>query len=333
MTQLLGRRQPALDVLRGAAIALVLVGHSGIGYAAPVGVTLFFVLSGFLITRLLIEERAKSGRTDLRRFYRHRIARLGPALLLMAAVVGVAAFVNQDRATLVGIVSALAYVANLVRALGIDVGPAMGHMWSLAVEEQFYLVWPLVFMALWPKLGRKVAWVLIALAVLSIVLRFAIPPVGPAEFRPELRADALLLGCLLAVVSWVPGRAVAIASAVIIGVLSLATWSEPDAALGYTLAALASVPLVAWAASTGWAGERFTARLGRISYGAYLWHLPVFVVVGSGLIGIAVTLLVAEASFRWLEEPLRVRLSRGPVGPSPDREVRLADKLALLPHE
>lgn len=287
-----------LDGIRGAAVALVLLGHARVGTAAPVGVTIFFVLSGYLITGLLVSEQQRTGRVDLRAFYRRRIARLAPALLVVVAVVGVISFIGGARDTTVGALASLTYAANWIMAGGQSLG-AMDHTWSLSVEEQFYFVWPVLFLLLpW----RRSALVVLIVAVIG--LRFA-SGIEFSEWRTQMRADPLLMGCLLALIPWRASRPMAAAGAAVLVIASAASsWNDP--ALGYTLTALASVALVA-----GFAHAPRIApleHLGRISYGVYLWHPPLYVALGP-LLGIPASLLIAEASFRWLEEPLRRHLT------------------------
>ena len=117
-----------------------------------------------------------------------------------------------------------------------------------------------------------------------------------------MRADALLLGCLLAMVTWRPSGALAAAAAGVVVILSVTFWGLD----GFGLAALASVVLVAWV--RGKSSPRWLSGLGRISYGAYLWHLPLYLWFGPA-VGIPLALLVAAVSFRWFEEPVRRRLT------------------------
>lgn len=170
------------------------------------------------------------------------------------------------------------------------------------------------------------AHVLAGLIAAVMIARFVVElaPAG-SEYRTSLRADALLLGCLLALVPWQPTRAVAAAAAVALVMLSLASWRDDQTALGYSVVALAALVIVAAAAGAQWGSAGPLGRIGRASYGAYLWHLPLFAVLGAGLPGIFATLVVAEASFRWLEEPLRVRL-RG----SDDRVPRRAVEVHIV---
>ena len=287
-------RDHGLDGLRGIAIVLVLVGHTNLAFpfAATVGVTLFFVLSGYLITRILLE------RPPLRTFYWRRLARLAPALVSVVVVVAVASALRGDATTLVGALVSLAYVSNWLPSMGVDVG-SMGHTWSLAVEEQFYVLWPLALFAI-----PRIRPVLVGLIVTIMVIRVVSGQHDPTEYRTTLRADALLLGCLLAMVTWRPSGALAFAAAAIVETLAVTRFEAGGLGLG--LATLASVVLVAWV--RGKSSPRWLSGLGRISYGVYLWHLPLYLWFGP-VVGIPLALLVAAVSFRWFEEPVRRRLT------------------------
>ena len=151
--------QPGLDGLRGLAVLAVIGYHAGFGWlhGGWIGVEVFFVVSGFLITSLLVEEREATGRVDLRQFYVRRARRLLPALGVMLAVVATVTLIAGSAAERAGVRRdlpwALGYLANWGQIVG-DVpyfaaeAPVLRHLWSLAIEEQFYLVWPLVFLAL-----------------------------------------------------------------------------------------------------------------------------------------------------------------------------------------
>ena len=204
-------RDHGLDGLRGIAIVLVLVGHTNLAFpfAATVGVTLFFVLSGYLITRILLE------RPPLRTFYWRRLARLAPALVSVVVVVAVVSALRGDANTLVGALVSLTYVSNWLPSMGVDLG-SMGHTWSLAVEEQFYVFWPLALFAI-----PRIRPVLVGLIVTIMVIRVVSGQHDPTEFRTTLRADALLLGCLLAMVTWRPSGALAFAAAAVVETLAV----------------------------------------------------------------------------------------------------------------
>jgi peptidoglycan/LPS O-acetylase OafA/YrhL len=146
--------RPALDGVRGIAIALV-VGFHAFGWpgAGTLGVDLFFVLSGFLITAILIEEHGRTGTISIRGFYRRRARRLLPALFAMLTpyllLAGVAVLVGQGSTVFLALAGALTYTSNIIVAVDPSAVPAgLIHLWSLAAEEQFYLIWPLLLLSL-----------------------------------------------------------------------------------------------------------------------------------------------------------------------------------------
>ena len=179
------------------------------------GVTLFFVLSGYLITSLLLVEETRSGRVDLRAFYVRRALRLFPALaavLIVVSALAIGGLMPQSasqgvdyRIVLVGVVC---YVANWVAVAGQSIG-MLGHTWSLAVEEQFYIVWPMLLLATL-RLGRqRLAFLVLLLVFLDTPYRFLLDVNGgPMHVfvGTETRGDALMLGCVLALLQtrWRP---------------------------------------------------------------------------------------------------------------------------------
>ena len=184
----LGHR-PGLDGLRGLAVLLVLAQHLGLPVfrgGGLVGVLLFFVLSGFLITWLLLDEHAATGRIDIRAFYVRRARRLLPAFVAMlAVVVGVAALVGNLGGIAGPAIVAGAYVANWSHLFDIDMGP-LNHTWSLSVEEQFYIVWPAVLIGFFAF--RRLGWVILAACVAAVLW-----------FMP-MTGGAIAFGALLGVV-------------------------------------------------------------------------------------------------------------------------------------
>jgi peptidoglycan/LPS O-acetylase OafA/YrhL len=313
----LGHR-PALDGIRGLAILLVLLSHAQLGPfygGGPVGVTLFFVLSGFLITSLLLTELRSTGTIGLWAFYRRRIRRLLPALVVLLAVVTTVEVV-AGRSPWGDAASALFYVANVDLILTGDVG-LLTHTWSLSVEEHFYALWPLAVMALLPWLGTRRFVILVVVGIIaSFALRVALMASGAPDVRlaygTDVRAEALLLGCLLAF-AWRSGRTMPhpLVAAVLLVVLSLSV--QPDAA-GLTIGLLASGLAAMWLVSASLDGSRLLEwsplrRLGRISYGVYLWHFPLMfgatgVLLDSpfgGVLLIAASIAIAELSFRLVE--------------------------------
>ena len=304
--------RPALDGLRALAVLAVLGVHSGLSWAGGgwAGVDVFFVLSGFLITALLLEEWQRTGAISLRRFYLRRALRLLPALLVFLAVCWLFARTclshRQEVLTRQGVLSALGYYANWRIFRHPDVHDLLTHTWSLSVEEQFYFLWPLALAVLLRlRLGRPALFGLVLAGAAGCAVLRAWFWQGSHAF-PELymrlatRADTLLIGCLTALLaSWglLPragwGRAL----------LRLAAWAAlPYLGLvlvygrhtsdgwyygGYTLLAAACAVLVAALVSgppraLAWLLEaRPLVWLGRLSYSLYLWHYPLCLVHGA----------------------------------------------------
>jgi peptidoglycan/LPS O-acetylase OafA/YrhL len=298
--------RPALDGLRGAAILAVLAFHTHHILGQPfvkggsIGVDIFFVLSGFLITVLLLEEWQRSGSISLKSFYWRRLLRLGPALLVLLAVMYAFADVfllpleaSQTRRALP---VAFVYASDLALAFfNIRLG-ALQHTWSLAIEEHFYLVWPLLLVA-GLKLGLSRRWLLLItllLAVASMIQRATLHQLGAPPVRTyygiDTRADALLIGCAAGMaVTWglLRGNHVRLllipASVLIVFCLIATDYASPLMHLGgFTLLAVAAAVLIVNAVLSP--ASQLTALfevrplvwVGRISYGLYLWHYPVF---------------------------------------------------------
>jgi hypothetical protein len=199
---------PALDGLRGVAIALVMLHHADVLPGGYIGVDVFFVLSGFLITTLLLEERAAQGRISLRGFYRRRARRILPALitLLLGYLVVVAlAGGSGIRAVALGGF----FTGNAVQAFAnpnplAQNGLGLAHLWSLAEEEQFYLLWPVVLILL--ARTRRLIPALATILAVALVWRGVLAAEGASFYRiyygPDTHADGLLAGALLAALRW-----------------------------------------------------------------------------------------------------------------------------------
>jgi peptidoglycan/LPS O-acetylase OafA/YrhL len=292
---------PALDGLRGVAILLVISHHQLIPYSLSggfLGVDLFFVLSGFLITTLLLKEFDATETISLKNFYLRRVLRLGPALVLylIASLVVTyqlhpAEFTRELR--LVGL--ALAYSTNWRLAFGWDMTlDPTAIIWSLSIEEQFYLVWPLVLLVcLSLRLKRKhlIPGLIIVIAAIFLHRRqmlFSGVELNRIYYGTDTRADAPLMGCLLALIphaAFTPAIQRALKLATVAAVCMLVYLSSTvhytDTFLyrgGYTGIALLSgiMILAAVLQPSTWYGKvlewpplRF---LGKISYGLYLWH-------------------------------------------------------------
>ena len=294
-----------LEGLRGVAVIAVLLFHLGFPWAAGgfVGVDAFFVLSGFLITGLIIREHERTGRISLSAFYARRVRRILPAALVTIVVtVGVAAFVlaplDLPEITLDGAAAALS-VGNIRFAIGATdyFGPTtpspFRHFWSLGVEEQFYLLWPALMVLAMARGGsrRRVALVIGGVVAASFAASFWLTGVDQAWafYSFPTRAWQLGLGGLLAATAgWFAAR-----SGLLLGSIALAGVGGLlagvvllDGSMPYP-GLLALVPAVATAAVVVGGDRRGPARwllslaplrwFGRISYSLYLWHWPFLV--------------------------------------------------------
>ncbi|MFL5676958.1 MAG: acyltransferase family protein [Chloroflexota bacterium] len=320
--------------MRGIAILAVLGFHAGLPIVSGgvVGVTLFFVLSGYLIATLLLREQEATGTVHVSRFYVRRAWRLLPALVTVTIglmVLGVAAQdlhqVAEDS------LLTLTYVANWARSGGDEMG-MWNHAWSLSIEGQFYVVAPIALLGV-TRVARSGSKRLIGILVLALIvstfLRVAMTAAGASAervyFGTDTRMDALLLGCLVAGVrmwdpSWSPSRWVGPLSVLALGVLAFLPVADAiPVGLGYSLTALASCGVVAaalredpwWSRRPG----RTLAWLGERSYALYLVHVPVFLFATHALaaaqpgvrVGTAVLASVTLSAllFRYVERPSR----------------------------
>jgi peptidoglycan/LPS O-acetylase OafA/YrhL len=306
--------RPELDGIRALAILAVIAEHINVPsttLAGMVGVNLFFVLSGYLITGILVNERRETGGLNLRRFYERRVRRLFPALLAMLFATGVIMALQGRLLGYLGPAAvSLFYVSDIAKAAVYDLG-WVGHTWSLSMEEQFYLLWPALLLFV-PR--RFLVPAILVGIVGSVVLQLVI--VGGqdnalAAFRPDVRADAILWGCLIALVPIKVPRWGVIAAGAGLVVLALSfLWPY---AIG--LSSILSAVVVAGAATVArplsW---RPLVRIGQISYGLYLWHaIPVGLFQDQTLAGnvlamaavVAITFALALISERWIERPFR----------------------------
>lgn len=359
-----GKMQHRKDIegLRAVAILLVVAGHAGFpGLAGGfIGVDVFFVLSGFLITGLLVVEHGREGKIDFRSFYSRRFRRLLPALAVMLLVTGALATqlvppVDRSSHALAGVSAAL-WLSNIHFAVS-DVDYFSGHdnlylhTWSLGVEEQFYLFWPLLLALFLPRgymRMQRVYFAFILLGAISftacLLLSWMSAPL--AFYLTPMRAWQFALGGLV----WLhffSGRSMSGTGP---------RWSQPIAAMAATtglfLIAIAAVWLNSGHRYPGlWAllptlGTCFVLAagsvasqtslplralasapmqwLGRMSYGWYLWHWP-FLILGAAAVGVVdgwlraglmiAALIVAWASFHLIESPIR-RSRRWPLTPA-----------------
>ncbi len=327
-----GNRVAALDGVRALAVVAVLGIHAVPGSTFPggVGVDLFFVLSGCLITALLLAERDRFGRVDLPRFWLRRFLRLLPALafFLLALYPLGRAMVGEEY---VGrALTVLAFRANLALTVDlVSVGP-LEHLWSLAQEGQFYLVWPPVLLLLWVlRLSQGVlALLLLAGTAWSFLVLERVQAAGvrPSDdFRLDARLGGLLVGCALALLLHRRTRLLAVpwlAEAGLLGLLSLlvvGTLEQYDLQVTVPVAVGCSALLVGGllGGPPGPASALLSAPgpayLGQVSYSLYLWHYPFFRAFerredlpGALVLLLEVVLAVAAAamSYTVIEQPV-----------------------------
>jgi peptidoglycan/LPS O-acetylase OafA/YrhL len=327
-------RLVGLDALRGFAVALVLVNHAApgtFGAAGVLGVTIFFALSGWLITGVLVRDLQRYDRVRFGRFYGARLLRLYPPLLLMLAgyvvVEGLLDHLGQRHLVPETLVAALTYTINVP---GLPHGSeSVYHFWTLATEEQFYLVWPLVLAWAWRRgLLRGAVAVAVTASLLACVVTLLLvaPDAARVYALPTSWAAALLIGCAgylgrAALAAALP-QTVRARRAVTLGILvALLAASLVRGISTHTSWYLVGVPLVATATVvvvvyvSRW--ERLPARwlrpavwLGTVSYAAYLWngaivrwlHHPDD--LAGMAAGVALTLLAATASWWLVERPV-----------------------------
>ncbi|WP_084106156.1 acyltransferase family protein [Demequina sp. NBRC 110056] len=355
--------RPGLDGIRAIAVVGVILFHAGITWmpGGLMGVGVFFTLSGFLITSILLGSWERRGNLDLAHFWLRRARRLLPALVVMLVVVVAATALTRPEHLHAAIHEAFAgllYMANWDTITSdqsyfdrfSDPTP-FDHLWSLAVEEQFYILWPLILLGLLTlfKGGyRRTAVATGALAAGSFLLLWAIAEPGFDNTRAyegtDTRAGGLLIGAIVAIamraraggggtgdgrhlahqrerapwpleVLGVAGLGVIVWLMVTVEEYDLSLYSWGLLALSFATVAVVATASYArsWLGSVlGWEPLRW---IGERSYGIYLWHLPVLVALPIELFGglswlrlavvLAITIALAEASWRWLEDPIR----------------------------
>jgi peptidoglycan/LPS O-acetylase OafA/YrhL/lysophospholipase L1-like esterase len=345
------QRAPGLDGVRALAVLAVMAFHEGIPGALGgyLGVDIFFVLSGYLITDLLVAQRARRGRMDLRGFWTRRARRLLPALaVLLVTVTAAVAMIEPGQlgALRPALGAAATYSSNWYQALHhvsyfATFGPPapLEHLWSLAIEEQFYLVWPLILgLVLLLTVNRRVrasiAWAGAAASAVLMALLYT-PGADPSlvYYGTDTHATALLVGSAIALtcplarmVTAPPGLArrfdfIGMAG---LAVLAWAVGHFPGAdpavyPAGLIIAALAAAGLTLAAAAPGTIGSLLSLPplrwLGVRSYGIYLWHWPAIALTvavlgrqpgnaGLWIIEAAAAIGLAAASWKWIETPI-----------------------------
>lgn len=301
-------RYAHIDAMRAAAVMVVVVAHAGVGHIIPggSGVTIFFVISGFIITHLLLKERDATGRFDVGGFYFRRAAKILPPLialiLIPTLIYGARANVNWEQ-----VLSQVFFVFNFYYASGeVNVLPGSAVVWSLAVEEQFYIIFALI----WLTVIRRARWELTVTATAVIVLAYStiarlvlasdVDNERRISFGTDTRLDAIAVGVLLALLlrrssagnspallprSLSTNLALAVAVALYLGSLVIRDdWFRMT--FRYTLQAIAAAIVIAYGMLPGRGGGRAffervvrlgpIATVGRASYSIYLAHAPVY---------------------------------------------------------
>jgi peptidoglycan/LPS O-acetylase OafA/YrhL len=329
---------PALDGLRAIAVFLVILYHFGFPWApGGLGVLIFFVISGFLITWLLLKEHEKRGSVSLSRFYARRALRIFPAFycyafLLLSVLLIFGKTINWPQA-----IAALLYVSNYYQAFNGDPGTGFSHTWSLAIEEQFYLVWPPMFVILVRKgklLFAVPATMIVAAWIYRAILEFQFH-VWQGYFYEafDSRFDHLLVGCLLGIVlfktrhyaawgilnklKWLPFLTVALLFGSVL--LEERYGSDYRDSLSFIFNPLLTAMLIPqliafrgeWFAA--WLQLRPVRYLGSISYSLYLYQQVVLHPVRQALSrfplvvqlagAIVALVLVSSASYKFVEAP------------------------------
>jgi len=337
--------RPSLDGLRGIAVLVVMAHHAYVPYfrGGGVGVDIFFVLSGFLITSLLLEEWQRRRNISLRGFYLRRALRLLPALFVLLLALQTfallrmhgTAFWEMEKA----IGAVLGYFGNWVAALNLYDMRVLAHTWSLSIEEQFYFLWPIVLL-LMLRNHRSAKWILSALLIVAgviVVIRAGLAgtlSVARIYNGSDFRFDELLTGCALAValragmigkrVLFVAPYLVLPAIMVIFKLIAFPTSFVRLAAMGWPAIEVSVAMLILYLVTTSYTflhrilERRWLVWVGRISYGLYLWHVPVLGKAGGFHLpgplrvaaGFALTFAAAGLSYYLIERRFLRRKAR-----------------------
>jgi peptidoglycan/LPS O-acetylase OafA/YrhL len=320
------RRIPSLDGLRGISIWAVILAHSAdhflfsrihshhlrtvLSNSANLGVTIFFVISGFLITSLLLAERTRTSRIDIKRFYKKRVIRIIPAFVLFTGTILLLCKVSPQQ-----IVYALTFTTSFFFWQAYQ---PLQHLWSLSVEEQFYLAWPLIF-ARGSGDAKRWCWlVLIACPVIRAIFVHQ----GLTNLDHAAVLDSIAAGCLLAfyrqqiqrAISRVTGSGILFAAlCLMMPVLSLVM--NKVESFSWMLVPLTTIVPLFVAVVIGAAIQRKDAFLnkgplvwsGLMSYSLYLWQQPFLVMNGPlnyFVVRLGLTFAAAYCSYRWVEQPI-----------------------------
>jgi peptidoglycan/LPS O-acetylase OafA/YrhL len=343
--------RPDIEGLRAIAVGTVVLAHSGLALKGGyIGVDVFFVISGFLITRQLHDELRKSGRVSFSGFYARRARRILPAavVVILATLTASWAWLSPLRLHAItrdAIFSAISGINWRLAVQGTDYFQSSAppspfqHYWSLAVEEQFYVIWPLLLvvsaLVFGRLIGRQRAIVgsLVLVVAVSCYLSITVTATSApwAYFGSHTRAWELGIGALIAVSagSWsrLPSAAAAVLSWLGVVMIGIAAWRFNDDTPYPGSAALLPVLGAAMVIAAGCAASNRGAEIllklapmqfgGRVSYSWYLWHWPVLIIapevighkltVTESLLAIGLSLVLATLTFRLVEQPIRTR--------------------------
>ena len=341
---------PSLDGLRAVSIALVFLSHVGFGHVVPggFGVTIFFFLSGYLITTLMTREWDQHGSIAMRAFYLRRIVRLSPPILFVLLVSALLVWAGwaEGRLDIRTISSQIFFYYNYFSLYAPDPATVngLGILWSLAVEEHFYLIWPTLFILL-VNTRFEIRYLLVLLLAVVVWRAIRVFGLGTDEWTiyisTDTRLDSLLYGCLLAMLTWrghadrlfgpsLPVRLVWLGGAVVALLVCLSIRDETFRSIPrYSLQGLALMPIFhyavtqpsdPWFRPLNWGPLR---KIGQWSFTIYLIHYVIiealiysgFAALGDWTLVVtsaALSAAFAAATYRWLEQPfhpLRRRLT------------------------
>jgi peptidoglycan/LPS O-acetylase OafA/YrhL len=312
---------PALTGLRAIFVAMVVLHHAGLPLPAGIGVTGFFVLSGFLITSLLLKEFDQTQDLSLKGFYWRRSLRIFPAYYAFLALSIGADLVLGNEDIKPAILPGLLYLMNYYNALNDHPNISIAHAWSLAIEEQFYLLWPLLLLVILRKKRQALPWILGGLIVAVMLWRsYAWQAFGSSYVYNafDTRCDSLAVGCLMGVLApRLDGAAKALSKAWLVPVVVALIWASNLGAIRYTVGftlgsvALAVLMMQVMTMRPRWLDSRPLVYIGTISYGLYLFHI-FGLQVGHKLLdgmagevaGITFTFAIAALSYHLFEKPI-----------------------------
>jgi peptidoglycan/LPS O-acetylase OafA/YrhL len=294
-------RNPALDGLRAVAILMVVGYHidKTVVPAGHWGVTVFFVLSGYVITTSLCAEVDRTGTVDLGAFYLKRGLRLLPALVAVCAVM-LAVGTGWSK-----VAPALGFNANYARIAGIDLG-RLTHTWFIAVIVHFYLLWPLVIGSLAPRYRRRVIGALAVGAIVWRAVAIGVMSPGWVYNSTDTNAAALLVGCYLAVTRPATWRFTRWAVPLLLALMLVPAFGDSGPAVlwgGFVALTLGTLTVQHAITRPAWLESPILLRLAEVSFGVYLWH---YVFVRSDIplwAALVLTVAATVASWHLVEQP------------------------------